>query len=424
MRARHLAPILLLAAAAAAQTIDVGSMKPPEAGKPNNTVGLGVVLEQAGGGDAVTIRAKGTAKLPDGCTVEGFLKHKVNDSPLSSATGTVAGGVFDISFGPFNGVYPGLYEVEVVFYPERAPEEVQTVLKGDAASDAWKSPSIATATIMMGGEKDPKRQAAEAEAKSYEAMSKVAARLEEIDRALAKGHQEGGLSDTAFAERAMADLSKVAEEAQKESGFFGNPFVTEMNHRFLACKAISDWLEPEIAFLRDGKLPRGVEGNTEDEKRESASAVFLSLREATYGALAAAKGSGRLVDLSAADVLADVGAAREAREALAKALALEKKGPPNSTRYKDAVGAYRDSMAVVSARNMSAVGTYGVRAGLAKDEERFKKAREDLAKALEGAKGSSDRYQKVAGKYELSAEAKSAEAEIDKALAAIESHLK
>lgn len=424
MRARHLAAVLLLATAAAAQTVDVGSMKPPEAGKPNNTVGLAVALEQAGGGGAVTIRAKGKAKLPDGCAIEGFLKHKVNDSPLSPVSATVAGGVFEIAFGPFNGIYPGLYEVEVVFYPERAPEDVQTVIKGDAAGEAWKSPSSATATIVIGNEKDPKRQAAEAEAKSYEALSKVAARIEEIDRAVAKGHQEGGLADTKFAERAMADLSKVAEEAQKEAALFGNPFVTEMNHRYLACKAISDWLEPELAFLTGGKLPRGVDGADEDARRESAAAVFLSLREVAYGALAAAKGSGRLVDLSAADVLADVGAAREAREALAKALALEKKGPPNSTRYKDAVGAYRDALAVVTARNISASGTYGVRVGLAKDEEGFKKAREDLAKALDGAKGSADRYQKVAGKYELSADAKSAEAEIDKALAAIESHLK
>lgn len=414
----------LLAGAAAAQTIDVGSMQPAEGGGLNNTVGLALVLEQKGGGEGVVVVAKGSAKLFDGCSVEGFLKHKVNDSPLAPTEAFVQGGAFELRFGPFPGLYPGLYEVEVVFYPERAPTEVQEALAKEVGEDKWRSPSSARATIAIGGEADPVKQAAEAEALSFGEIAKLAKRIDEVDRHVTEAHQGAGLSDVSWLDPVRQDLAKVDEGARKDGDLYGNPFLVEMNHRILACKAISQWMEAEVEFLTRGTLPAGVEGGTDDERRESAIGVFLSLREQAYGCLGAAKGSARVADCTAADVLADVTAASVAREAMEKALAAEKKGPSNATRYKDAVTAYRQEMTGVVARNASALGVYAIRHGLSGDEERFKKAREDLVKALEGATASADAYGKASKGWQLSDEAKKAESEIDRALSSIASRLK
>ncbi|GEM_PF-3683868 len=414
----------LLAGGLAAQTVDIGSVKPPEGGGLNNSVGLALVLEQTGGGDAVVIVAKGTAKLEDGCSIEGFLKHKVNDSPLAPMEALVSGGAFEMRFGPFPGVYPGLYEVEAVFYPERAPIEVQEALAKTIGDDKWKSPSSARATIAIGGEADPVKQAAAAEESSFEAIAKLAKRIDEVDRHVTQAHQGGGLSDLAWLDPIRQDLVKVDGGARKDGDLYGNPFVTEMNHRILACKAISAWMEAEVEFLTRGTLPSGVEGGTDEERRESAIGVFLSLREQAYGCMGAAKGSARVADCTAADVLADVTGASDAREAMAKALAAEKKGPSNATRYKEAVTAYRQEMSAILARNAQALGVYAIRHGLGGEEERFKKAREDLAKALEGATASADAYQKASKGWQLSEEAKKAESEIDRALSLIASRLK
>ncbi|MEK7867522.1 MAG: hypothetical protein AAB434_12640 [Planctomycetota bacterium] len=413
-----------LAGVAAAQTVDFDSVKPPEGGGPNNTVGLAVVLEQTGGGEAVVIVAKGTAKLADGSLIDGFLKHKVNDSPLEPTQASVLGGSFEMKFGPYPGVYPGLYEVEAVFYPERALPEVQEALAKELGEDKWRSPSTARATIAIGGEADPVKQSAEAEAVSFEAIARLAKRIDEVDRHVTQAHQAGGLPDASWLDPVRQDLAKVDEASRKGGDLYGNPFVTEMNHRILACKAISTWMEAEVEFLTRGTLPAGVEGGTDEERRESAIGVFLSLREQAYGCLGAAKGSARMADCAAADVLADVTAASDARDAMAKALAAEKKGPSNATRYKEAVTAYRQEMSAITARNASALGVYAIRHGLSGDEERFKRAREELVKALEGVTASADAYGKASKGWQLSDEAKKAESEIDRALSSISSRLK
>ncbi len=420
--------VLLVAAIlsgwASAQTVDIGSVKAPEGGGPNNTVGLALVLEQTGGADALTIVAKGAAKLFDGCSIEGFLKHKVNDSPLAPVQASVQGGTFEMRFGPYPGIYPGLYEVEAVFYPERASPEVQAALATELGQDKWKSPSSAKATIAIGGAADPAKQAAEVEAASFALIAKLAKRIDEVDGIVTKAHQGGGVLDGAWMDAVRKDLQAVDEASRKGGELYGNPFVGEMNHRILACKAISMWMEAEVEFLTRGTLPAGVEGGTDDERRESAIGVFLSLREQAYGSLSTAKGSARVADCSAADVLADVQAARDARDAMEKALALEKKGPSNATRYKEAVTGYRQEMQAIVGRNGSALAVYGMRHALTRDEDGWKKCREELAKALEGATASADAWQKASKGWALSEEAKSAESETDKALSSIASRLK